>query len=139
MNEFVNKLNGEVLPFRTPYNVSPDKGVENVLPDECVISDYIPINEQINMFTPSDIMRINALDSIEKELSDLDDDDLDDYVTEDELETLMNLEEIEQPLFSEQELKQATEKATTKAESEAQQADDASKASGGGAVSPSES
>lgn len=138
MNDFVNKFNGEVLPFRCPYNVKPDKGVENVLDDECVLSDYVPIKDQIKMFTRDDILKINALDSIEKELSDLDDEDLEDYITEDELETLTNLEGLEQPLFSEQELDQATEKATKATASETQQADDTTKASGGSAASSNE-
>lgn len=137
-DKFVDKYTGEVLPFRTPYNVEPDEGVKNDLSDECVISDYMPIKDQIKMFTPSDIMRINALDSIEKDLPDFDDDDLDDYISEDELDTLTNLEELEPSLFSEQDMNQSDGKATTSSTSEAQQTDDTTVGSGGSAVSPSE-
>ena len=58
--------------FSSPYNVEPDKGVENVHDDECVLSDYVPIKDQIKMFTREDIMKINQLDKLlKKELSDL--------------------------------------------------------------------
>lgn len=135
MKEFKNKYTGEILPFRSPYNVEPDKGVLNFHDDECVLSDYVPIKDQIRMFTREDILKINELDSIEKELSDLDDDDLDDYVTEDELETLTNLEELDSEFFSEQDLSQAKEKTTTTSGSETKQTDDTSATSGGSAAS----
>lgn len=134
-NEFKNKYTGEILPFRSPYNVEPDKGVENVLDDECVLSDYVPIKDQIKMFTREDIIKINQLDSLEKELSDLDDDDLDDYITEDELETLTNLEQLEPDLFEEQENPPARPtKATKTTENEPNGTDDTSATSGGSEV-----
>lgn len=139
MSEFKNKFTGEILPFRCPYNIEPDEGVENVLDDECVLSDYIPICDQIKMFTREDILKINALDSIEKELPDLDDEDIEDYISEDELDTLTDLETLQPTLFEEQEnTPQATEKARTTAKSEPRQADDSDKGAGGSEPSVNE-
>lgn len=138
MSEFKNKYTGEILPFKCPYNVEPDKGVENVHDDECVLSDYIPICDQIKMFTREDILKIQELDSIEKELSDLDDEDLDDYISDDELDTLTNLDTLNPTLFEEQENPQATETARTTAKSEPRQADDSDAGAGGSEPSVNE-
>lgn len=138
MSEFKNKYTGEILPFRCPYNVEPDVGVENKSDDECVLSDYIPICDQIKMFTREDILKINALDTIEKELPDLDDEGIEDYISEDELDTLTDLETLQPTLFDEQEKTQATEEARTDTTNEPRHTDNSDGGAGGSAPSVSE-